>query len=202
MTYHIQSICGASLPLTSSKWNGIKAGVIGCQPWKGYCSAPLTTFRMIRYSGGFCVWMHTDETHLRAEVTEENAEVCEDSCMEVFLKPDINDVNYINFEINPQGVMLIGLGKDRYDRLLLDEPRDTFHIETLSREGDWTLKFDIPDSFLLRYFKQISLVSRGNFYKCGELTDHSHFATWSPVFTAKPDFHISDYFGLLILENM
>ena len=131
-------------------------------------------------------------------MTEENGSVCTDSCLEFFFKPDPHDVNYINFEVNPKCVMHIGLGKDRYNRLLIDEPRETFCAESEANEGDWWLKYDIPDAFLLKYFKEIAPASRANFYKCGDLTDHPHYASWAPVLVTKPDFHLSDFFDKLL----
>ena len=201
MTYHIAKINGQAPTIDSEIWEKAETGVIACQPWEGYSPAPRTTFQLIRYDGGFCIRMHTDEIHLRAEETKENGSVCEDSCMEFFFKPDPHDGNYINFEVNPRGVMHVGLGKDRYGRQLIDEPRTTFRVETRAEEGDWTLKYEIPDAFLLRYFGKLNPVFRGNFYKCGDLTDHPHYATWAPVYTEKPDYHVSDFFGMLKMEE-
>ena len=202
MIYRVANIKEKSPTVDDTIWEKTELGLIECQPWNGFCPAPHTTFRVLRYADGFSILMHSEEKNLRAEETEENGEVCEDSCMEVFIKPDLHDVNYINFEINPKGVLHLGLGKDRYGRLHLEDPRDIFHIETRAKDGDWTLKFDIPDTFLLRYFKQVSPVFRGNFYKCGDLTDHPHYATWSPVYTSEPDYHLADFFGLLIVEDV
>ncbi len=40
----------------------------------------------------------------------------------------------------------------------------------------------------------------GNFYKCGDLTAHPHYVTWSPVGTPGPDFHRPEFFGELLLD--
>ena len=40
----------------------------------------------------------------------------------------------------------------------------------------------------------------GNFYKCADGTDSMHFVSWSPIPTAKPDFHRPEFFGILIFE--
>ena len=131
------------------------------------------------------------------EQTEENSRVCDDSCMEFFFKPDPWDFNYINFEFNPRGVMFLSIGKDRHDRLLLDTDRAIFSIASEPKEGDWKLKFYIPDPFLLTHFEKLAPVCRGNFYKCAQASEHSHFGTWNEVEVDHPDFHLSDFFGLL-----
>ena len=202
MKYSLIYVDGPAPDMDAAVWDKAALGTIDCQPWAGYSPAPRTTFRMLRYADGFSILMHTEETNLRAEITEENGKICSDSCMEFFLKPTPYDVNYLNFEFNPKGVLHLGLGKDRYGRLHLEDSREIFHIETRAKEGDWTLKFDVPDAFLLRYFKQISNVFRGNFYKCGDLTDHPHYATWSPVDTPEPDYHLADFFGRFAVEQL
>ena len=113
------------------------------------------------------------------------------------MKPDVYDKRYINFEVNPSGIMHIGIGADRYDRQLIFDDRKIFCIESDAKEGDWRLKYYIPDEFLYKFFKKISPVAKANFYKCGEKTDHPHYGAWSEVETEIPDFHVSDFFGKL-----
>ena len=42
---------------------------------------------------------------------------------------------------------------------------------------------------------------KANFYKCGDLTSHPHYLSWSPIGTPKPDFHRPEYFGELIIKE-
>ncbi|MBP3337301.1 MAG: hypothetical protein J6L59_02715 [Clostridia bacterium] len=201
MEYRVAKTEVVNPDINSKEWDKADVGHIACVPWEGYCEPPKTTFKLLRGPKGISVLMHTDEKDLRAEVTKENGEICDDSCMEFFFKPDPWDVNYLNFEINPKGVMHLGLGKDRYGRTLIDEPRSTFSIETIPNDGDWTLKYYIPDSFLLKYFKKLHNVCRANFYKCGEETGHSHYATWAMVESEEPDYHVADFFEKLRIEK-
>ncbi len=41
---------------------------------------------------------------------------------------------------------------------------------------------------------------RGNFYKCGDLTSDPHYLSWAPISFERPNFHLSAFFGTLILE--
>ena len=187
--------------IDSKEWDKAEEGSIAVERWSGFYPVPKTTFKVLRGPEGISVLMHTEEENLRAEQTEENSMVYEDSCLEFFFKPDPWDVNYLNFEINPRGVMHLGLGKDRHKRQLIDVDRKIFSIVSIPNDGDWKLKFYIPDEFLLKYFNKIAPVCRANFYKCGELTGHSHFGSWSEVEVDSPDFHIPDFFGKIEFQN-
>lgn len=185
--------------INSEEWDKAEWAVLTDTGWVEVKEPIETKFKMLRGPEGISMMMHTTEKNLRAEVTEENGMVCKDSCMEFFFKPDPWNLKYINFEINPKGVAHIGLGEDRFDRLLIDEDRKTFDIESIPNDGDWTLKYYIPDEFLHRYFKNINYVCRANVYKCADATDHKHYTVWSPVEVARPDYHVPDFFGFIEL---
>ena len=203
MEYTVKKVCSPALHLDSAQWDKAQTGYIDKEPWPGLTKhgIPETEFWLVRCQDGFSVKFHTNEARLRSEVTRENGEVCCDSCVEFFLKPDVYDTNYINFELNPKGVMHIGLGKDRYGRQLIDEDRSIFRVESDAKDGDWSICWYIPDSFLLRYFGQICPVCRANFYKCGDETNKPHYAVWNPVESEKPDYHLSDLFGIIRIEK-
>ena len=185
--------------INSAEWENAEWAMLTDTGWVEVKEPIETKFKLLRGPEGISVMFHTNEKNLRAEITEENGNVCKDSCMEFFFKPDPWNTNYINFEINPKCVAHIGLGKDRYDRLHIEEDRATFAIESIPNDGDWTLKYYIPDSFLHKYFENINYVCRANFYKCGDSTDHKHYSVWSPVEVVRPDYHVPDFFGFIEL---
>ena len=199
MRYYVAKTEVKNPAINSPEWEKAAVGEIAVNRWAGYAKAPKTVFKMLRGPEGLSVLLHTEETHLRAEVEVQNGEVCEDSCMEFFLKPDNHDINYLNFEFNPKGVMHLGIGAGRHGRVHLDTDRAIFDIVSDAKEGDWTLKLYIPDSFLLEHFGKISKVCRGNFFKCGDLTDHEHYGVWSEVEVDEPDYHVPDFFGKIEL---
>ncbi|MBE7065166.1 MAG: hypothetical protein E7384_05075 [Ruminococcaceae bacterium] len=190
-----------SVSVNSDVWDSVEQGTVACETWKGFAKAPKTDFRIIRVDGGFFVKLHTEECDLRAEVTVQNGDIYQDSCMELFLSPDSADGRYLNFEFNPKGILHLGIGEGRPDRLLIDATREIFKIESVANDGDWSLLFYIPDEFLLKYFAEISNRMMGNFYKCGELTGHSHFSSWAPIDTDRPDFHRPEFFGSLVVSE-
>lgn len=199
MRYQLAKTAINNPAIDSPEWEKASVAEIAVNRWTGYAKAPRTTFQMLRSPEGIAVRFHTEETHLRAEVTEQNGEICTDSCVEFFLKPDNHDLNYLNFELNPKGILHLGIGAGRGGRRHLTTDRAIFDIVSVANEGDWTLKFFIPDSFLLSLFAKISPVCKANAYKCGDFTDHEHYGMWSEVETVEPDFHVPDFFGTLVL---
>lgn len=186
--------------ISSPEWESAELGELGFNPWGEYDKAPKTTFKLLAGPEGLSVLMHTDEKHLRAECLEQNGEVCEDSCMEFFWKPDVLDPNYLNFEINPKGVLHLGIGDGRHGRVRIFEDSRIFSIESKANDGDWTLKYYIPYSFIYKHFSAVSPVSKANFYKCGDLTLSVHYGVWSKVEVPAPDYHVPDFFGFLELD--
>ena len=185
--------------ITSSEWEKAETGEISVNRWREYSPAPATCFKLLRGRDGISVMMHTEEKNLKAVCKTENGDVYKDSCMEFFFKPDVHDPRYLNFEFNPNGILSLGIRATRKNKEHIDVDRRIFNIVSIANDGDWTLKFYIPDSFLLSYFKEISPVCKGNFYKCGDETDHPHFGAWSEIETASPDFHVPDFFGTIVL---
>lgn len=181
----------------SSEWEKANEAYVSVNRWQEYTKAPTTTVKLLRGPHGISVLMHTDERELRAVCDKQNGDVYLDSCMEFFFKPDNLDTRYFNFELNPKGIMHLGLGDGRHGRTLMDTDRAAFSIVSDAKEGDWTLKFYIPDSFILSVFGQISPICNGNFYKCGDGTGHMHFGAWAEVEVPAPDFHQPDFFGKL-----
>ena len=183
--------------INSPEWDKANTGTLNPQPWKDHFAAPETTFKMLRGPEGISVLMNSKEKNLLSAHTDENGAICEDSCMEFFYKPSPWDHRYLNFEINPAGVMHLGIGSDRYDRELLYVDRSIFNIESIPEDGNWTLKLYVPDVFVLTYYERVADVCRGNFYKCGNKTEFPHYGVWNPVELEAPDFHLADFFGTI-----
>lgn len=184
--------------IASPEWDKAVAAEL-VDRWEGYAPTPKTTVKMLRGPEGISVLMHTEERNLRMEHTEENGEICEDSCMEFFLKPNNLMPEYLNFEFNPRGVLHLGMGSGRNDRVFPKVDRADLSIVSVPNDGDWTLKFYIPERILTALFGTVSPVVKANFYKCGDLTGREHYGTWANVETVRPDYHQPDFFGFLEL---
>ena len=152
---------------------------------------------------GLQVLMCALEKEIRANVTEFGGSVCEDSCLEFFLQPFLDDDRYINFEVNAGGTALIGIGPDRHGRENLTEEPEGMNIRaSRHRGGWWAVAYTVPHALIEKIYGrtiQPGAKMRANFYKCDE-SIHPHFGSWSPVVHFRPDFHRPEWFGDLTLE--
>lgn len=162
-----------------------------------------------------CVLLHTYEKYPRATFHQINDPVCRDSCQEFFFQPcPEEDSRYFNFELNPWGTYLLGIGNNRYDLVYIDEKISCGQFSIISTiekiivnnetKYSWSVEFSIPFSFITKFFKNFrpypGKVIRANFYKCGDDTIHPHFGCWNKVVNDTPDFHRPECFGTLIME--
>lgn len=181
---------------------------IGVLNWRGYDYSPEASFSIARTPLEILLKYYVRETWFKAEKTETNQEVYEDSCVEFFVSPS-DDGIYYNFEFNAIGTCLFGAGTGRHDRKRAD-PSVIAEIRRLASagnrpisesEGDftWTLTLAIPFSTLFHHKVNVreGSIFRANFYKCGDKLKIPHYLTWNAVGTEKPDFHRPDFFGSL-----
>jgi len=146
------------------------------------------------------------EPEIRAVNTKRQSQVCQDSCVELFIQG--RDARYGNFEFNPLGTVLAGVGRNRYDRVApgpdffaglrvwSSYAEDPKHGR--GSGGAWELLAGIPLDLLGISEPGGSLAGctmRANLYKCGDLLQTPHFFSWRPITTDEPDFHQSRFFG-------
>jgi hypothetical protein len=172
---------------------------IALNPWN-ISYTPETDFCGVYVKGqGFLFRLSCKETNPRITYSGAGGEVCEDSCLELFLNfaPE-SSANYINFEMNAGGAYLFGIGPDRDNRVDLQTavmPTVEPKIET----DHWEVTLFIPLETVEEAYGPIDFVPGtrfvGNAYKCGDLTEIPHFLTWNPVKAAEPDFHRPECFG-------
>jgi len=142
---------------------------------------------------GLYIRMCCKEKDPKRVYQNKNDPVYEDSCMECFLSAD-RSVGYLNLECNANGAMLAAFGKDRSHRTFL---ADDLRPECLvTRTGqNWTVTLYLPDTlFEALYPDGRKEPLCGNFYKCGDKTEHPHFGAAAPIDSAVPDFHLPQFF--------
>ncbi len=198
--YKMMSSVTSDLPLNSPLWAQANIAPIDQFPWCKGGVEPHTQARLLHSADGFLIKFEVRENPIIARYTKPNDPVCRDSCVEFFIQPNIHEDRYMNFELNPLGTMLIGIGSDRHDSKTLETDREIFCIETSIEDTYWALKFFIPYSFLLGYFKEITNPFKGNLQKCADDSPTPHYGCWSCIGTPNPDFHQPKYFGLFIRE--
>lgn len=176
--------------------------------WKSFDYKPDVKFSIGYTSKEILLKYFVEENWFKAEKTESNQEVYEDSCVEFFVSP-ADDGIYYNFEFNGIGTCLMGSGTERENRNRTD-PDIISWIRRLPSAGTkpigertgrfgWTLTLAIPYQvfFVHRITSLGGKIIRANFYKCGDKLTMPHFLSWNPVKTEDPDFHKPEYFGIL-----
>lgn len=164
----------------------------------------------IRAKGQIChndmymfVHLSAVEKYIRAENTEPLSPVYEDSCLEFFFMSE-KDNGYFNFEINPNGCLIVqyGLaGPDRKD-ILVDDMASFYDIHTNRTPDGWEVFYSIPLDLLRSYVPDFRFSGKlfANMYKCGNKTVNKHFLSWSPVDLELPNFHCPEFFGTMIFD--
>ncbi|MDR1409377.1 MAG: hypothetical protein LBJ12_03725 [Oscillospiraceae bacterium] len=161
------------------------------------------------------VQMWSCEQKPRQRYTKRDQPVYEDSCLEVFLQPSLDDMRYLNFEANPLGSLWSAVGEGREGRIFLKKrTKCQFGVVCLSdiscfdfNNGGWGIEFLIPIELLRDVFGQNytfydGMRMRGNFYKCGDKTKIPHWGAWNSVTTNPPGFHNPACFGEIILQEV
>jgi hypothetical protein len=180
---------------------------------------PRTRARLLHTNEGLHGVFRVEDRYVACRHTRYQAPVCEDSCVEIFLRPK-PDRGYFNFEMNCGGTLHAAYVTDhRRDggalaaatRLSTEEGQRVTIRSSLppvvdpeiTSAVDWELAFFIPAALLERHVGPIGPLAgqqwRANLYKCGDRTSHPHWAAWSPVDAL--NFHLPHCFGRLRFER-
>lgn len=194
--------------------NGIEWHAVDSNNWpKEFPYSPRAEFRIACTPEAFVINYRATEQSVKATYTADNDAVWTDSCMEFFLSPSPADGVYYNLECNCIGTVLLGArggsvpkahatpqvmqGIKRWSSL----GREPF-AERMG-EATWQVALVVP--FEAYWHHKISAdatqTMRANFYKCGDDLSQPHFLSWNPIVFDKPNFHLPEYFGELILKN-
>ena len=155
----------------------------------------------------FYVRLFAEEKAIRAEERGLLGMPCEDSCLEFFFAPCPPDRRYFNFEFNPNACLYLGIGSCIWDltRLVPADPDGLFSPRVRMTADGWEISYRVPFSFVRRFFPDFrpkpGMTLRGNFYKCGDLTEREHFLSWNPISVTPVSFHRPDDFGEFVLEG-
>lgn len=175
--------------------------------WDTFPYKPDVAFSLGYTGNEILLKYYITENWFKAEMTETNQPVYEDSCVEFFVAPD--DDIYYNLEFNGIGTCLMGSGKDRHSRKkanphVIEKIRKMTSVgynPVREKEGkfSWTITIAIPlNVFIHHKIKDLKgKTFRANFYKCGDKLSVPHYLSWNPIKTERPDFHSPEYFGLL-----
>ncbi len=181
-------------------WSAVPTLPIDCLLWSEPVS--ITASAALCYdSDALYVRLCAAEQKIRAEHTGLLDQPCEDSCLEFFFSPVDGDDRYFNIELNPNCCLFLGFGSSRYDLIRLIADHKLLSPTAQRTDDGWQVTYRIPFAFIRQFFPEFhaepGATMRANFYKCGELTEQSHFLSWNPILLSQPEFHCPAYFGLL-----
>lgn len=148
---------------------------------------------------GFLFKLTALEQNPTATMEGYTPQVSLDSCLEIFLNfdPEHTDT-YINFEMNPKGAYLYGVGHDRYGRTRLENKVMPTVKGEISSDS-WSVTLFIPFETIEAVYGKLNFTTgyklRGNAFKCGGKAPVPHHLTWSPVQRTERDFHKPACFG-------
>lgn len=146
-----------------------------------------------------------------------NARVCRDSCLEFYadFKPGLPDKGYLNFECNAIGTMLCYYGPvSEYeydgphrlgDRAPVVEMGYAHPVPRVIRTRKyWGWELLIPLRLIENLYGNADYAPgdhiRGNFYKCGDLTEHRHYASYTKIDLPRPNFMHPEFFSDMVLR--
>ena len=198
------------------QWNDIQPLTLthSMGPSPGY--TPVTQAKVAYDDSALYVIFRVQDQYVRAVADSFQGRVYEDSCVEFFFTPGENTAEgYFNLETNCMGTQLFAYQREPWtdvhnvsaadhDRMAVASSLPGVVNPEIKTPLIWTVAYALPWSVLSRYTKmtrpQKGTRWRANFYKCANASSHPHFFTWKPVQSARPNFHLPQYFGWLVFR--
>ena len=172
-----------------------------------YPYRPLASFTVAYTDTALYIDFFTRCNYLRAVNYQDQSPVSQDSCVEVFLQPRPGG-EYWNFEFNCIGAINASHRQERPSPVRLSAgelarvrrypscgTKPFCEVEGLFA---WNLLVVIPFD-LMDVTPHAGMEMRGNFYKCASACTQPHYLSWAPIVSEKPNFHLPEFFGSLIL---
>lgn len=185
-------------------WDQIPAAPIDNVLWNMPAEGIDAMGQMCYDDKNLYVRLTTKEVHIKAQYTGELDFPNNDSCLEIYLCPMDGDNRYFNIEVNPNGLLLQGLGRSFWDLIRFKPLHPNIHPVSEYIEGGWRTTYSVPLEYFTEFFPGFEFKSgktmHGNFYKCGDECVQPHYYSWSPITTDVPNFHYVPDFGLLRFE--
>lgn len=153
----------------------------------------------------FCLKMVCEEQNPLRTYKENMDPVYRDSAMEAFFlfesakrreAPPI----YLNFEANGNGALLAGYGEGRMYRTYFSQDEcEKFGCRAKVGETKWEFEIEIPVDILEEIYGPLELREGSrftcNFYKISETKEIEHYASYAPLETETPSFHLPEFFA-------
>lgn len=190
--------------------------------WQWAGSVTLPPFRLANGSGlaiqqtvarvcynqyGFFARFDCDDRDIWGTWTQRDEAIYDEEVVEVFIGPgEAQPVDYYEFEVSPNGVMLdltVSNPNSRRDDIRLDATWNCPGLQWAAGRNDaqnhWWAVFAIPWTSL-GVPGALPKLWRANFYRIERPRDSDpEYSCWSPTMTEPADYHKPGYFGVLEL---
>ncbi|HIJ73264.1 MAG TPA: carbohydrate-binding family 9-like protein [Candidatus Hydrogenedentes bacterium] len=181
---------------------------------------PTTRAKLLYDADCLYVLFDVADRYVRCTHTRYQDPVCQDSCVEFFVRPK-PDKGYFNFEVNCGGTLLLyyiedptptaqGFAKFAQVSPELGRRIPIYHSmpdvvdPEIPAPTAWRIEYAIPLELLEHYVGTLGNLPgqqwRANFYKCADLSSHPHWISWAP-FAGELNFHQPEYFSPIRFEK-
>ena len=159
---------------------------------------------------GFYLRMICEESDPLRVYTRDMEPVYRDSAMEAFFQFEARigrlQAIYLNFESNSGGALLAGYGKERvYRSYFSKDVCRALRSSTEVEKDRWTWNIRIPVTVLEDIYGPLHLGEGStftcNFYKISETKEIEHYASYSPILSDIPSFHLTEFFETAVIER-
>lgn len=184
--------------------------IINEVPWKdAYPYRPLVVASLAHDDEAIYASFIVRSKTIKGLYLNDQQAVCDDSCVEIFLKPE-PEGEYWNLEFNCLGTMNAShrVSRTVSTKLTPEQcatvgrfpsmPRESF----AEREGTatWELLVRIPLALMGISKDSFPKAIRGNIYACASGMKEPYYLSYFPVPFPKPNYHLPETFGIIVLE--
>jgi len=154
---------------------------------------------------GLIISMTAMESNSLRRYKEDNDPVYKDSALEAFMDfaPKKPQQNYFNFEMNANGALLSQFGVKGNREQVQKVTSYRAVCEATIEKDSWNVLLKIPMELICDLYKREPLNVGDsftcNFYKISEDPSIEHYASFAPIDSRIPDFHLPQYFAQAII---
>jgi hypothetical protein len=202
LVHKVEGLHPGDDPWSSRVWEPAETILLGHFHPRSSLHRPVATAKMMHDNQNVYVAFKVHDQFVRCVHDRYQSSVYQDSCVEFFVEPSA-DAGYFNFEVNCGGAMLLYYIEDPAPapqalfRKFCQVPaelgqqvriRSSLPSRVEPEIADpvtWTVQIAVPRAVFEAFLGPVGDWSgklwRGNFFKCGDLTSHPHWASWSPI---------------------
>ncbi len=154
---------------------------------------------------GLAISMTALEREPLRRYTQNDDPVYKDSALEAFLDfaPEQPQTGYLNFEMNSYGALLGEFGTGRNRKAVKECTSWRACCEALIEETQWSVLLRIPMELICDLYGRAPLKQGDtftcNFFKICEDASAEHYASYAPIVSPVPNFHLPEFFDRAII---